>query len=210
MTSTKTSKKMTLAAMLLASALALPALAQTRHAATITLDGNWYLQAGQVLNQSSDGIALTGFWYSMGAPQAGSAVWERYESGSQALDPLAGSDTHYSTAYWGGLNLDPGRMLRFGGLDLDRVETTAPLSIDNQSIDSGGGSLAHAYVEVMFSDGLRGRVALAQWSWERTQVLTIDVPAAPVPEPAPAAMLGAGVLALAAGARRRAASGAGD
>ena len=79
---------------------------------------------------------------------------------------------------------------------------TAPVRIDSETIDSAGSSLRNAYVEVLFSDGLRGRVALAAQSWNTTQVLTIQV-ASPVPEPAAAAMFGAGLLGLAVFGRRR-------
>ncbi|MFM2347157.1 MAG: hypothetical protein RL654_1910 [Pseudomonadota bacterium] len=192
-----------LAALLIAAAAPTSVAAETRHAAVITLDGNGYLQAGQVLNDSSDGITLTGFWYSMGAQEAGIGVWERYEGGHQALDALAGTSDHYSTAYWGGLSLGGGQSMRFGGLDLDRIAATSPVSIDSETIDRIGSSLRHAYVEVLFSDGLRGRVALAAQPWNTTQELTIQV-ASPVPEPAAAAMFATGLLGLTVFGRRRA------
>lgn len=201
-TSAAASTAALLAALLIGAAAPAPVAAETRHAAVITLDGNWYLQSGQVRNDSSDGITLTGFWYSMGAQEAGIGVWERYEGSHQTLDPLAGTSDHYSTAYWGGLSLDSGQSMRFGGLDLDRIASTSPVRIDSETIDSTGSSLRNAYVEVLFSDGLRGRVALAAQSWSTTQVLTIQV-ASPVPEPAAAAMFGAGLLGLAVFGRRR-------
>jgi hypothetical protein len=178
------------------------ASAQARHAATVTLDGNWYLQAGTVLNQSDAGIEVTGFTYSMGAQVDGAGVWENHFGDGQRLQALAGSATHYTAQEWSGLSVASQATWHFGGLDLDRILDAATSEVDSQNLDSSGESLRHAFVQVSFSDGYRGRVALAVQGWEVTQVLRIGDAVSPVPEPEAGLMLAAGLGVVVLGRRR--------
>ena len=173
------------------------------HSATVTLDGDWYLQAGQVVNHSEHDILVTGLVYAMGAPEDGVAVWEDYLSDGLREDRLPGSSTHYSTQVWTGLQLAHHATWTFSGLDLDRIVHAASGEVDSQNLDFGGASLRHAYVEVHFSDGFSGRAWLAETGWDVGQVLVIGDTAPAVPEPASAFMLAAG-LGLVAAARYRA------
>lgn len=181
---------------------ALPAVAQdsSRHAATVTLDGSWFLQAGEVLNQSSPDIRVIEFRYSMGSPAVGTAVWERYLNGAEVESPLAGTAAHYSTAVWRDLSVSSGEAMTFAGLDLDRITRLEPAEVDSQNVDLVGDSLRGAYVEVVFSDGQRGRAALAETAWNVTQVL--EIVAAPVPEAPPLALLAGGLTLVFLGRRR--------
>lgn len=181
---------------------ATPAVAQVadRHAATVTLDGSWFLQAGQVLNQSSPDIRVVEFRYSMGMAAVGTAVWERYLDGAAVESPLAGTAAHYSTAAWRDLSVSSGEVLTFSGLDLDRITRLEPVEVDSQNVDLVGDSLRGAYVEVVFSDGQRGRASLAETAWNVTQVL--EIVAAPVPETPSLALMAGGLVLVFLGRRR--------
>jgi hypothetical protein len=180
---------------IIAASVSVLAQAQTvKHAATVTLDGDWNLQAGAVLNQSDAGILVTDMTYSMGAQQDGAGVWEDYLSDGQREDRLPGSSTHYSSQHWSGLQLAGQGVWTFGGLDLDRILSAATGDVDSQNLDFSGASLRNAYVEVRFSDGFRGHAHLAERGWDVTQVLCIgDGMVAVVPEPASALMLATGL-----------------
>jgi hypothetical protein len=182
--------------------VATPAVAEIadRHAATVTLDGSWFLQAGQVLNHSDPDIRVTEFRYSMGNQEPGRGVWERYLETGQEEFRLAGTEAHYSSVVWRDLSVASGETMTFDGLDLDRIVGIVPAEVDSQNVDLSGESLRGAYVEVVFSDGLRGRAALAEAGWNVTQVL--EIVAAPVPE-APSLALMAGGLVLVFLGRRR-------
>ena len=148
---------------IIAASISAIAQAQTaRHAATVTLDGDWYLQAGAVVNQSDSGILVTGVTYAMGAQEDGVGVWEDYLGDGRREDRLPGSQTHYSTQVWSGLQLAEQDVWTFGGLDLDRILNAATGDVDSQSLDFSGASLRYAYVEVCFSDGIRARAPLAE------------------------------------------------
>jgi hypothetical protein len=201
-------------AAIIAASLSLAAQAQqSLHAATVTLDGDWYLQAGTVLNQSGAGILVTGLTYAMGTPQDGGGVWEDFLSEGRHESRLPGSSTHYSTQVWSGLQLQSQGVWDFGGLDLDRIVHTATGEVDSQNVDFSGVSLRNAYVEVCFSDGFRGQARLAALAWDKTQVLyigdavtpgaaSVPVPVpVPVPEPAQGWLLAAGLGWM--GLRRR-------
>ena len=163
------------------------------HAATVTLEGDWYLQAGTVLNQSDAGIHITGVLYSMGAAANGIGVWEDHLGGGRREDRLPGSATHYSSQVWTGLHLDSEDTWTFDGLDLDHIVRAEAGDVDSQNLDFAGHSLRHAYIEVRFSDGFAARAKLWEQGWDVTQVLHIGESVSPVPEPASAALLAAGV-----------------
>lgn len=186
-----------------AAVISVAGQAQPLHAATVTLDGDWYLQAGQVLNLSDPGIQVTGLTYSMGAQHDGAGVWEDYLSGGERQDRLPGSASHYSTQVWSGLQVERQGVWGFDGLDLDRIVRASTGEVDGQNLDFEGVSLRYAYVEVLFSDGYRAHAHLQALGWDVTQVLHIGQAVSPVPEPAAAWMLavGAGMLW---GTRRRA------
>lgn len=192
----------TIMAGLIAASLSLGAQAQGRHAATVTLDGDWYLQAGEVLNQSDDDIRITGFTYSMGAQADGVGVWETYLSTAQSAHWLAGNSTHYSSEVWSALDVVSQASWRFSGLDLDRIVSTATGEVDSQNLDFSGQSLRNAYVSVRFSDGYCGHASLATLGWNVTQVLTIGDAVSPVPEPGANLMLGAGLGLVLLGRRK--------
>lgn len=169
------------------------AQASTRHAATVTLEGDWYLQAGAVLNQSDDGIEVTGFTYSMGEQTDGAGVWEAHLGGGQHKQALAGTTGHYTTQGWTGLAVPSQSTWYFGGLDLDRIIRASTGEVDSQNLDFSGESLRHAYVQVTFSDGHRGQAVLAVQGWDVTQVLRIGEAVSPVPEPGAGLMLVVGL-----------------
>ncbi len=194
-------KKMVAAIMTGSLLLAVPAQAAL-HSTTVTLDGDWYLQAGQLVNHSDPGILVTGLVYSMGKQENGAGVWEDYLSDGRREDRLPGSSTHYSSQIWSGLQLGSLGVWTFGGLDLDRIVNAATGDVDGQNLDFGGASLRHAYVEVYFSDGFSGRAHLAETGWHASQVLVIGDAVTPVPEPASALLLMAG-FSLVAGVRGR-------
>lgn len=189
---------------MVAASVSVFAQAQTvRHAATVTLDGDWHLQAGEVVNRSDAGVLVTGLTYSMGAPENGVGVWEDYLSDGQHEQRLPGSSTHYSSQIWSGLQLATHGVWTFGGLDLDRILDVSAGAVDSQNLDFSGASLRHAYVEVRFSDGFCGYGRLAETGWNVTQVLTIGDAVTAVPEPASALLLATG-LGVVARVRRRA------
>ena len=173
--------------------LSLGAQAEGRHSATVTLYGDWYLQAGEVLNQSDDGIHITGFTYSMGAQADGVAVWETHLGTGRSMQWIPGSSTHYSKEVWPSLDIGSQATWRFSGLDLDRIVDSATGEVDSENLDFSGESLRNAYVSVRFSDGFSGQAPLATQGWNVTQVLFIGDAVPPVPEPATSLMLGAGL-----------------
>ena len=187
---------------LIAASISMAGQAQTLHAATVTLDGDWYLQAGTVLNQSDAGILVTGVTYSMGAQEDGAGVWGDYLSDGHHADRLAGSSTHYSSQVWSGLQLASQETWTFDGLDLDRIVHAPTGEVDSQNLDFSGASLRHAYVQVTFSDGYHAQVRLAELGWDVTQVLRIGETIAPVPEPALEMMLAAGLGVVLFGRRK--------
>lgn len=188
---------------LVIASMSLVAQAQGRHAARVTLDGDWYLQAGEVLNQSDDGIRITGFTYSMGAQADGVGVWETYLSTGEPTHWLAGNSTHYSNEAWSALDVASQATWHFSGLDLDRIVNTATGEVDNLNLDFSGESLRNAYVSVRFSDGYCGHAHLATQGWDVTQVLYIGDAVSAVPEPGTSLMLGAGLGVVLLGRYRR-------
>jgi hypothetical protein len=172
------------------------------HAATVTLDGDWYLQAGEVFNQSDTGILVTGLTYSMGAQVDGAGVWEDYLSDGRHADRLSGSSAHYSTQVWTGLQLASQATWTFGGLDLDRIIHASSGEVDSQNLDFSGASLRYASVMVTFSDGYCAKARLDALGWDVTQVLHLGDAVTPVSEPTQGLMLVAGLGVVLFGRRK--------
>jgi hypothetical protein len=143
-------------ALILAVALSASAHAQT---ATVTLEGDWFLQAGQVVSDRD----LAAFSYGTGQPLPGRAIFQTYLSDGTEEAPLLDGTERYSRHTW--YFDQPTKMFTFSGLDLDRVGLT-----DDQ-LDATGESLAGAYVELTWVDGFYARLPLSTTAWSVTQVL---------------------------------------
>jgi hypothetical protein len=185
------------------SCFIIPAMAQaqTNHAFRVTLDGDWYLQAGDVLNQSDPEIYIIGLTYSTGPFREGGAVFEHYLATGMESQLLPGYPNHYGTHQWAFDQITPGDRFYFQGLDLDNF--LVGLVPDGIVIDDVGGSMTGAYVEVQFSDGFYKRLSLNSTPWMQTQILQFTDRVSPVPEPSEAAMMILGLAMLGAHRRRQ-------
>jgi hypothetical protein len=154
--------------------------------AIVHLDGDWYLQAGEVTNYRTEN--LTRVVYDLGTPNDGVAVWERWLS--TGVHTNAYGTNHYSTETWT-TSIAPGTSWRFEGLDMD----TASAGDINSAIDTVGTTLQSATISLTWADGLTRSQPLAQTSWLQDQTLVFGI-TTPVPEPATDAMLlvGLGLL----------------
>lgn len=172
-------------------AIAAASIGASARTATITLDGDWYLQAGTVTS-SMDLVRVT---YSTGPHLDGRAVFQSYLAGG-TQEAMFGVD-RYSAQSWD----VSGQSFAFAGLDLDIIDSATPGGIDEATLDPIGSSLAGAYVELTWADGLYRRLSLNTTPWDQTQILTwADV--APVPEPAALLMMLAGLGVLGFVARK--------
>ena len=172
--------------------------AQAQYSARVTLDGDWYLQAGQVEN-FTPGINITMMRFSTGAHENGNAVFEQYLANDTRDGWLTPQNTHYSVSDWD-LSLSAGQTAYFSGLDIDVITDISTNLTDSQNLDMVGTSLKTAYVELTFADGYYKVLHLNQTPWSVSQVLEFGV--APVPEPETYAMLLAG-LGVVGAARRK-------
>ena len=174
-----------------AIAIAAASIGASARTATVTLDGDWYLQAGTVTS-SMDLVRVT---YSTGPQLEGRAVFQDWLAGGIQDAPF-GAD-RYSVQSWD----VSGQSFAFSGLDLDIISHATPGCIDEATIDQTGHSLAGAYVELTWVDGFYKRLPLNVTQWTQTQILTwADV--APVPEPAALLMMLAGLGVLGFVARK--------
>lgn len=175
--------------------------AQTNHAFTVTLNGDWYLQTGDVLNQSDPGISVVGLEYGIGPFREGGAIFQRFTGNATELQPLPGYSDYYGVNQWGFSPVASGDRFYFSGLDLDTLLTG--LVPDGTLIDTTGGTMRDAYVEVLFSDGFYKRLSLSNTAWMQTQILQFTEQVSPVPEPHEATMLILGLAMLGAHRRRQ-------
>lgn len=176
---------------LAAFAIAAASISASARTATVTLDGDWYLQAG-IVTSSMDLVRVT---YSTGPQLDGRAVFQSYLAGGTQEAPF-GAD-RYSVQSWD----VSGQSFAFAGLDLDIIDGATPGGIDEATIDPTGHSLAGAHIELTWADGFYKRLSLNTTPWTQTQILTwTDV--APVPEPAALLMMLAGLGVLGFVARK--------
>jgi hypothetical protein len=163
-----------------------------QYSARVTLDGDWYLQAGQVEN-FTPGIDIVAMRYSTGLHENGGAVFEQYIAGDTRDGWLTPQNTHYSVSDWS-TSLAAGQTFYFSGLDIDVITNISTNEVDSQNLDMVGTSLRTAYIELTFADGYYKVMHLNQTPWSVTQVLDFGV--APIPEPESYAMMlvGLGVL----------------
>lgn len=176
---------------LAAIAIAAASIGASARTATVTLDGDWYLQAGTVTS-SMDLVRVT---YSTGPQLDGRAVFQSYLAGGIQDAPF-GAD-RYSVQSWD----VSGQSFAFAGLDLDIIDSATPGGIDEATIDPTGHSLAGAHIELTWADGFYKRLPLNVTPWTQTQILTWT-DAAHVPEPAALLMMLAGLGVLGFVARK--------
>lgn len=133
-----------------------------KHEISVTLDGNYYLQAGSV---SSD-FDMAAFTYGLGA---GGAVFQSFNAGGTEEAPLNDGMNRYKRHSW--YFDEPTKMFTFSGLDIDREGVT------DEHLDYSGSSLLGAYVEITFVDGYYKRIPLNLTGWDVSQTLPVpDVP----------------------------------
>lgn len=172
-------------------AIAAASIGTSARTATVTLEGDWYLQAGTVTS-SMDLVRVT---YSTGPQLDGRAVFQSWMAGGTQEAPF-GAD-RYSIQSWD----VSGQSFAFAGLDLDIISRATPGGIDEATLDQAGASLTGAYFELTWADGFYKRLPLNTTPWTQTQILTwTDV--APVPEPAALLMMLAGLGVLGFVARK--------
>jgi len=175
--------------------------AQTNHGFTVTLNGDWYLQVGDVLNQSDPGISIVGLEYGTGPFREGGAIFQHFTGNATELQPFPGYSDYYGLNQWGFSPVAPGDRFYFSGLDLDILQPG--LIPDGNYIDTAGGTMRDAYVEVLFSDGFYKRLSLNSTPWLQTQILQFTEQVSPVPEPSEATMLILGLAMLGVHRRRQ-------
>lgn len=170
---------------------------------TVTVDLSSFLQITDVANSATSTSSVTSVLYSLGAAGDGIATWDTGTGGGVASDFLS-DPTYFQTVTWSGLSLGAGLSTTFGSLDIDLIETLAPLSVTGGVLDEVGTSLANAFVTVNWADGSFGTASLAQSAWRDDQQLSISsVAAVPLPAAFPMLLLGMGVLGGVAARRRR-------
>lgn len=177
---------------LAAIAIAAASICASARTVTVTLDGDWYLQAGTVTS-NMDLVRVT---YSTGPQLDGRAIFQDWLAGGIQEAP-SGAD-RYSVQSWD----VSGQSFTFAGLDLDIIDSATPGGIDEATLDPIGTSLAGAHIELTWADGFYKRLPLNMTPWTQTQILTwTDV--APVPEPAAMLMMLAGLGAIGFTASKR-------
>jgi hypothetical protein len=184
---------------ILAAAATIAASLATGHAAartaTVTLEGDWLLQAGQITSDT-DLVAVS---YQLGTPVNGRAVFEPWISGGIAEAPTGDAAGHYSRQTW--VFDTPTQAFTFSGLDLDQIGQS------DDVLDVTGASMSGAYIELTWSDGFYKLLPVNATPWDVTQVLTWSdaYPVSPVPEPGTSSLLLSGMAAIALISRRTAA-----
>lgn len=163
-----------------------PLLACAQHSATVTLEGNWLLQAGNVTSSNE----FVAFSYGTGQPLPGRAVFQSFQAGGIEEAPLLDGFNRYSLHTW--VFDTPTKTFTFSGLDLDQV------GISDELLDTTGVSLAGAYVELTFADGFYQRLRLNETAWDVSQVLSTS----PVPDTPTGALALAGAVFLALRSRK--------
>ncbi|MEN6464170.1 MAG: PEP-CTERM sorting domain-containing protein [Syntrophaceae bacterium] len=169
--------------------------------ADIAIDGNSFLQAFTVTNNSTGGLNITRVVYSLGTAADGIAAWD-YNTGGGAASDFLSNPEWFQTVTWTGLSIAPGAALSFSGLDIDYIETLSPLSVTGSYIDDFGSSLRNAFFGIEYNDGFGLRtVELNETGWTVCQNLSIEG-SSTLPEPATMLLLGLGLVGL-AGIRRK-------
>lgn len=185
----------------LAASLALSSAVSATPIGSVTINGADFLQSFSITNNSTAGESIVGIIYDLGTPGNGIATWDTGTGGGTASNFLS-NPRWFQTITWLGLNITTTFSLPAFSLDIDYIDTLAPLDIEQGIIDNIGTTLANATFTLLFSDGSTGTASLNQTGWTVNQSFRIVGRA--VSEPAPFALLAMGALLAMFGRRRRA------
>lgn len=191
-----------------ALALSLTALsANAANMASITLSN--FVQNGSVTNDAASSANITSIVYNLGTPRNGGATWDSNFGDTLSTGVASNflSDNRwFQTITFNGLNVAAGTTLIFSrtvnGLDIDLIETLAPLSVSNLTLDEIGSSLVGASMTVFWSNGDSASANLAATPWRQSQELNFRAATSSVPVPAAAWLFATGLAGF-AGFRRK-------